>query len=224
VGAGYQIVIVRFSGDGNFVNVVYGSGIYTQSGYVPSYVRVQQVMQAATFFTDGGSWFCYKTGGLIGESVSWDGGAIPPGYLFQDGSAFDSNAFQELYQILGTNVLRDKRNRIELGAGLSYGLGGLYGASTQTLGTTNLPPYTPSGSVGVSASGSVNLPYNPGHGYTAGGAIVAYQLTSPNSNTPTAVTVNITGTSFTGNAQGGSSAAFSILPPVVGTYKIIRAC
>jgi microcystin-dependent protein len=181
-------------------------------------------MQAATFFTDGGSWFCYKTGGLIGESVSWDGGGIPPGYLYQDGSAFDSNAYQELYQLLGTNVLRDKRDRVEIGAGLSYGLGGAYGATSVTLGTANLPPYTPSGSVGVGASGSVDLPFNAGHGYNAGGGIVAYQRSTGNVNDSKAVTVNITSTSFTGNAQGGASAAFGIIQPSIGTYKIIRAC
>jgi hypothetical protein len=92
-------------------------------------------------------------------------------------------------------------------------LGGVGGAQTYTIVTANLPAYTPVGTLSVTASGSVDLPYNPGVGYTAGGAIVAYQLTSPNSNTNKAVTVNITSATFTGTAQGGSSTAFNILSP-----------
>jgi hypothetical protein len=92
-------------------------------------------------------------------------------------------------------------------------LGGVGGSQTNALALANLPPYTPTGTLTITASGSVNLPYNPGVGYTVGGPAVAYQLTNPNSNTVQPVTVNITGASFTGAAQGGSSTAFNILDP-----------
>jgi hypothetical protein len=92
-------------------------------------------------------------------------------------------------------------------------LGSAGAAATGTLINTHLPAYTPTGTVSVTASGSVDLPFNPGTGYTIGGSIVAYQLTNPNSNTNKAVTVTITGASFTGTAQGGSSAPFSVLGP-----------
>ena len=92
-------------------------------------------------------------------------------------------------------------------------LGSAGGVPSTTLALANLPPYTPSGSVGVTASGTVLLPFNPSTGYTAGGAVVAYQLTNPNTNTVAPVTVTITGTSFTGTAQGGSSSPFTTFGP-----------
>jgi hypothetical protein len=92
-------------------------------------------------------------------------------------------------------------------------LGAVGGLESQTLVGVNLPPYTPAGSVGVTAHGSVNLPYNGSAGYAAGGGIVAYQRTSPNANDTPNVVVTIDSTTFTGTAQGGTSTPFARLGP-----------
>lgn len=111
-------------------------------------------------------------------------------------------------------------------------LGAAGGAQTVTLGTTNLPAYTPSGTVAVSLN-------DPGHAHTSintAGHLVAFNgaisvpQTSPTANIfPTtsfqdlssfSTTTNTTGitvssTGFSGNAQGGSSTPFNIAQPTM---------
>ena len=89
-------------------------------------------------------------------------------------------------------------------------LGNAGGTESKTLLTTNLPPYTPSGS--VSGSITINpIPAQQGSGF-AGNA-----TGFTNGNGGSIPTVSVTGSmsaSFTGTAQGGTSAAFSIVSPV----------
>jgi hypothetical protein len=92
-------------------------------------------------------------------------------------------------------------------------LGAAGGSQTQSVVLANLPPYTPAGSVGVTAHGSVDLPFNAGVGYTTGGAIVAYQRSNPNVNDAKAVTVTIDTATFNGTAQGGGAAPFANMGP-----------
>jgi len=119
-------------------------------------------------------------------------------------------------------------------------LNALGGAQSTTLGTSNLPAYTPTGSITGTVTTSIN---DPGHvhnmssyvrfvspfgfpGVTSGG--VAASLTNVNQNTDVSTT-GITATSstagmtFTGNAQGGSSTAFSQVQPSVTLDWIIKA-
>jgi hypothetical protein len=92
-------------------------------------------------------------------------------------------------------------------------LGAVGGLESQTLVGVNLPPYTPVGTLSVTASGSVDLPFNAGVGYSTGGAIVAYQRSNPNANDAKTVTVTITTATFTGTAQGGASTPFARVGP-----------
>jgi len=95
-------------------------------------------------------------------------------------------------------------------------LGGTGGAQSQTLATANLPPYTPAGSVSV-AQGAIW--YNLTSVQTNAGVNVVTNVNSSGSGT--AVTLGTQSASFTGTAQGGTSNAFSILPPMmVATYYL----
>ena len=90
-------------------------------------------------------------------------------------------------------------------------LGASGGEQTRFLVTSNLPAYTPAGTLSI--AGTVNLPYNAGVGYASGGGFTAYQRTNPNANDAAGVTFS--SSTFTGTAQGGTSAAFAIMPPVM---------
>jgi hypothetical protein len=102
------------------------------------------------------------------------------------------------------------------GSGLtSRALGQSLGAETVVLATNNLPPYTPSGSI---ANGAISISHNAaaangtttgGGGFFAGG------------NTAT-ISASQGASTFTGNAQGGTSAAFSIMQPTVFLNAMVR--
>lgn len=99
-------------------------------------------------------------------------------------------------------------------------LGATCGAQTVTLATANLPAYTPSGSIANGAiTINVNGPYTQGIKLGSG-------IPVPGSGSLDQGALNITasqaGSSFTGTAQGGTSAAFTNLPPVGLVYKIIK--
>lgn len=81
-------------------------------------------------------------------------------------------------------------------------LGAAGGSQSSTLATANLPAYTPAGSVSV-ANGT-NLATS--NGVATGGSGSAYAFVNG--------VVNVTA-SFTGTAQGGTSTAFSNLPPAM---------
>lgn len=157
-----------------------------------------------------------------GSSVpSWVSGCTIPPYLNCDGTTFSSGAYPNLFNMLGGNTLPDSRGRFRatLNQGTArivsnYGLdcntrGAGGGLQYNQLTTSNLPPYTPSGSVSISYTGSIlnNVATN---GFPAGVGY-AFDVTA------------VTG-SFTGNAQGGTSSAFSIVPPgYCGGITMVRA-
>jgi microcystin-dependent protein len=88
-------------------------------------------------------------------------------------------------------------------------LGASSTAQTVTLGTANLPPYTPAGSIAVSYTSSIAI--TNGVAAVSGGALSA-AITA---------TTGITA-SFTGTAQGGTSTPFSNVQPTLITNYIIR--
>jgi microcystin-dependent protein len=98
-------------------------------------------------------------------------------------------------------------------------LGGTGGIDTKTLATTNLPPYTPAGSVAVTVtSQSGNIQVNSGSSASANlpGGATDY----PQKN-DSAITSFGSGT-FTGVAQGGSSTPFSLAQPTIIANKLLR--
>lgn len=93
-------------------------------------------------------------------------------------------------------------------------LGGTAGAQSQTLVTANLPPYTPSGTV---TTGSLSIQGTFGD-FQIGGTNAITNLSNSGTNF---VLSRFSGFSFTGNAQGGTSNAFSVLQPMmVATYYL----
>lgn len=92
-------------------------------------------------------------------------------------------------------------------------LGQTGGGESRTLLTANLPAYTPTGSVGITDAGHT-------HNFTASAESVGTEgpvktvLDDDGSSTTTSATTGITA-SFTGDAQGGTSTAFAIVPPML---------
>lgn len=100
-------------------------------------------------------------------------------------------------------------------AGNSQVPGVTIGSATATLITTNLPPYTPAGAVGVTSSltgvplivfssGGSNTPGGGGNQTISGGIAATF------------------GGSFAGTAQGGTSTPFSIVQPSVFYNTMIK--
>lgn len=125
-----------------------------------------------------------------------------------------------------TLTLPDMSQRV-LGIAGSYNAGGLtsrtlgfaHGAETATLATANLPPYTPAGTLGGSATSSLSsfqINTSGNNTYAGGGT-----GPSPQSNSGS-VTVPATGLTFTGTAQGGTSTPFSIYQPTAYVNLMIK--
>lgn len=101
-------------------------------------------------------------------------------------------------------------------------LGATGGTQLSQLGTSNLPPYTPAGTVAMSGGSNTTI-LNPntiisiqgagggsilGFGWNSGGNIQALS--------------SILSYSFAGTAQGGTSAAFTNMQPTMALNKILR--
>lgn len=174
-------------------------------------------MRYRNFGRVGGYW------DYAGSSVpAWVSGCSVPPYLNCDGTVFSSAAFPQLAVILGGTTLPDSKGRSRFAtdqgagrissaatafSGSSVGSGG--GSQTTTLGTSNLPPYTPGGAI------TFNQPtlISPGGANSLAGGTAA----------PQGVTQNLVGT-FTGTAQGGVSAPLTNLPPAyIGGLTLIRS-
>jgi hypothetical protein len=94
------------------------------------------------------------------------------------------------------------------------------GAQTVSLGTTNLPAYTPSGSVSTSIIQGGSYPSM--NGFTTPGTNVGVGGTATGGNEVSLNGLLTASSTFTGNAQGGTSAPINKLPPVSLVYKIIK--
>jgi hypothetical protein len=95
------------------------------------------------------------------------------------------------------------------------------GSSTTTIYTQNLPPYTPSGSVASSFSGSVRVVGVATSGTGTGGA---YQAGPYAFNAATFTVDGGVSSTFSGNAQGGTSTPIlTYSPALVAGVVMIRA-
>ena len=157
-------------------------------------------------------------------------------FVFPYGQAINRTTYATLFALTGTAFgvgdgsttfnLPDLRGRVPAGKDDMGGsaanritnagsgivgttLGASSTAQTATLGTANLPPYTPAGSVAVSYTSSIAI--TNGVAAVSGGALSA-AITA---------TTGITA-SFTGTAQGGTSTPFSNVQPTLITNYIIR--
>lgn len=202
-----------------------------------------------------GSILRYVNGAVIrnvGEVTSYAGTTAPAGWFLCFGQAISRTSYPELFFVCGTQYgsgdgsttfnLPDLRGRTVYGRDDMGGsvagritaavsgvtgttLGAAGGAQSVTIATTNLPAYTPSGSVGISDTRTwVTNPAvsifigSGGPGNVGGGA---------NATSTASIAVTVSGgsisASFSGNAQGGASTPLANLSPGMILNKIIFA-
>ncbi len=184
----------------------------------------------------------------LGAGMDYWGPTTPnSAFAFPAGQAISRTMYAALFALIGTTYgggdgsatfnLPDKRGRVsaapdnmggsaasrltDLVSGFGDALGETGGAQSKALVTANLPPYTPSGtnsSVGVSVVSTVGDIAragggNPGFTPSASLGMGQSQITS---------TGTVSGQTFTGAAQGGISAAFSIVQPTIIANYIMR--
>jgi microcystin-dependent protein len=182
----------------------------------------------------------------IGASVDFWGSTAPnSSFVLAYGQAISRTTYSTLFSLFSTTYgsgdgsttfnVPDLRGRVTAGKDdmggsaasrlTATGLGvagttlGNAGASeTYTLVTSNLPPYTPSGSIGgTGLSSDSNFQKNSSTITVSTGGANTVPLVTNNS-------VSIAGSqySFTGTAQGGTSAAFSRCQPTIIANKLLR--
>lgn len=197
--------------------------------------------EAFDCFNDGAN-IKFKNFGRVGSYWDYYGSAVPawvsgctvPPYLYCNGTTFSSATYPALTVVLNGTTLPDFRGRLPAffndGTGrllASFNLDGntlaaAGGSQSQSLVTANLPPYTPSGTNAFNPGGAI-VPYTFNNNMgpvvvQAGSNYVVPAVPSGGSWAP------LTGITFTGNAQGGVSQSFSVVPPAtIGGIRMIRA-
>lgn len=182
----------------------------------------------------------------LGAGIDYWGPATPnSGFAFPIGQAISRTTYAALFALVGTTYgggdgsttfnLPDKRGRTSIAVDPTASivnsasmtpdgstLGAKGGSQLSTLSTANLPPYTPSGSVSVnngaiSINGQSQIIVSGQGGGVGGGG--AFGISG--SNQLSASQSASTG-SFSGNAQGGTSAPFNNMQPTIACNYIIR--
>jgi len=178
----------------------------------------------------------FKNLGHIGTYWDYGGSSVPnwvsactvPPYLNCDGTTFSAATYPALSIILGSTTLPDSRGFFRLtnnqGTGRVTTAGGALdgntnratgGAQSTTLGTSNLPAYTP-----TVASNTLTVPIQ-GSYYAAGTAINTAAALGVNNSA--AVNLPVAG-GIVLNAQGGVSQVMTNIPPgYVGGLTLIRS-
>lgn len=226
---GWKVDIMKVSSDSNAVIVSPASGTIASKCGSTATIRVGILCEPATFLWTGTGWVCSKPGPMIGSTESFDGATTPPGYLDADGSAFSSTSFAELFAILASSTLRDKRGRVEAGvdggAGrlTATGLGtaavlgatnSVAAAETKTIAQANLPNVNFNVTAATTGNGVIQTTAL-GSAVAAAGALIGGQ-----SGGTTLGSANVSGTA----ASGGSGTALSVVQSTIVVKKIVRAC
>lgn len=244
---GWKIDIVKTTTDTNAVIVSPATGTIGSKCGATATIRVGIVCEPATFLWTGAAWICSKPGPMIGSTESFDGATVPPGYLIDDGSSFSNTAFAELFAVLGSSTLRDKRGRVEAGVdssnanmstanfGTAPVLGAVKTASDQTLTLLQLPGGITGGGTGTLSSDQfVRAAAVAGSTITddfsaTGGAFVGRAFKNavgpPTVVSPTvnALTVAVNNTGAAGNGAGAAS-PHTVVQTTIIVNKIKRAC
>lgn len=181
----------------------------------------------------------------IGASIDFWGASAPnSSFALAYGQAISRTAYATLFGLLGTTYgpgdgsttfnIPDLRGRVVAGrddmggsaalrlsatsitTGGATTLGGYGGSETKSLTTTNLPPYTPAGTI---TNGAITISppsvLSPGSTFSNGNGVG----TSNNGSAPTASQAAST---FAGVAQGGASTPFTIVSPTIIANKLLR--
>lgn len=181
-------------------------------------------------FNDGAN-MKFKNLGQVGTLWDYAGSSIPnwvsacsqQPWLNCDGTVFSSAAFPALAVVLGGTTLPDIRGttRYALNQGtgrLTTASGGLDGNTnlsikttpTVTIGTSNLPPYTPAG---TNAASIVTTPGQATGGLSAGGIVFPAESGGAQLNAGTALAQTFTGTPAPGQVSN--------VLPVIGTATVV---
>ncbi len=160
-------------------------------------------------------------------------------FAFPTGQAISRTTYATLFSIMGTTFgvgdgsttfnLPDKTGRASVmkeasatrlttaGSGVDGGtLGATGGVQNKTLLTANLPPYTPSGTIAVTAHATINhLASNS----VGGAGLDVYEVSAGSGTT---LPVVIDSQTFTGNAQGGTSTPVATVQPTIVCNYIMR--
>lgn len=135
----------------------------------------------------------------------WSGsvGSIPSGFVLCNGS----------------NSTPDLRDKFIVGAGNTYSVGQTGGATTATLTQSNLPNVNFNATSTVTDPGHYHLTGSSGAGSPNGANLssVGYGSSNQTASAVTGITVSTT------VASGGSSTAFSILPPYYALCYIYKS-
>jgi microcystin-dependent protein len=173
----------------------------------------------------------------IGGVMDFAGSAAPAGWLLCQGQQVSTTTYALLFAVLsttygsgaGTFGIPDYRGRAGFGqdsggsaritvAGGNFDgtvIGNSGGGQSSTLGTNNLPPYVPAGTIGVAVGGTVSGTFSNNVPTTGAGTMFNGGGSTPLATNPTY--------SFAGTPQGGTSTPFTNLPPAIITQKIIYA-
>ncbi|MBR1206623.1 MULTISPECIES: phage tail protein [unclassified Bradyrhizobium] len=189
------------------------------------------------FYLQGGYGNPYNV--PLGASLDyWALVAPNSSFAFPNGQAISRTTYSALFNLIGTlygagngtttfnlpnktgraSVMRDPGGTQISGAVFtSLDLGGVGGNQLNTLNTANLPPYTPSGSVSGTISGSAFANFFS----TGTGSQANVYSPSTGSASPLPVSGTFFG-SLSGNAQGGTSTPFSNVQPSIVCNCIMR--
>lgn len=213
------------------------AGVLVQgTPYVALYNNSAQAFYLQSFFSNP-----YSI--PIGASVDFWGTTAPnSSFVLAYGQAISRTTYSTLFSMFSTTYgsgdgsttfnVPDLRGRVVAGKDdmggsaasrlTSVGLGvagttlGNAGATeSYTLVTGNLPPYTPSGTVGPQLS----FTYTAGSNYNVTGSSFGVSTIAASG---LGSTVTLASQSFTGTAQGGTSTAFSRCQPTIISNKLLR--
>jgi hypothetical protein len=174
-----------------------------------------------------------NAGGPVGSCLEYHGATLPFGFEWPNGQtlASASTNYPEFNAVMGSGVTFDKRGRIgypldNLGGSAASRIttagGGIDGATLGAVGggqnvnliTSNLPAYTPSGSVATSTSGTIA-------GSSGGAGSINNQFAyGSGSSSSLSYTSNSVST-FTGSAQGGAASAIKTLGPGIMVAQLM---
>ncbi|MHC2251476.1 microcystin-dependent protein [Bradyrhizobium embrapense] len=193
-----------------------------------------------SFYLQGGYGNPYNV--PLGASLDyWALVAPNNSFAFPSGQAISRTTYSALFNLIGTLYgagngtttfnLPNKTGRVSVmrdpGASQISGfvfnsldLGGVGGTQTQTLNTSQLPPYTPAGTITASGTISTLLASAINQG-TNGGVQVAQPPSATSNQGPFSASVGVTA-SFTGTAQGGTSQPVPIVQPSIVCNCIMR--
>lgn len=212
------------------------AGVLVQgTPYVAVYNAIDQAFYLQNFYVNP-----YAT--PIGGMMPYIGGTTPnSAFVFPFGQAISRTTYATLFALTSTGFgagdgsttfnLPDLRGRVPAGVDTmggstagrltaatmnGTGIGSVSSATeTKALATTNLPPYTPSGTVAVNTN--ISNPISPVYATAGGGSTFSASAGNAYGTLPTTISA-----SFTGSAQGGASTAFSIVQPTIALNYILR--